>query len=178
MATQVIAAQAGFEYGRRSADRAPDRVHERIQERNEALMAAQQRARRGPTPEVLFAKHFDNSRLVKAADPQRVKEMRMFACVMAMLFSLIMMYGWQHLSAIDYGYRIETEKAQLQQLEEQNRQLRLTEAQLGDPQRIDQLSRQLGLAVPAPGQVVRPDGAVDANTPVLAEAHPLLPSIR
>lgn len=174
MATQAIAAQAGFEYGRRGADRALDHATER----NQALMAAQMRARRGPTPEVLFAKHFDNSRLVKAADPQRVKEMRMFACVMALLFSLIMMYGWQHLSAIDYGYRIETEKAQLQQLEEQNRQLRLTEAQLGDPQRIDQLSRQLGLAVPAPGQVVRPDGTVDASAPVLAEAHPLLPSIR
>jgi len=182
MATQAIAAQAGFDYGRRSADRtvdlASERVYDRIQERNEALMAAQQRARRGPTPEVLFVKRFDNSRLVKAADPQRVKEMRMFACVMALLFGLIMMYGWQHLSAIEYGYRIEAEKAQLQQLEEQNRQLRLTEAQLGDPQRIDQLARQLGLVVPAPGQVVRPDGAVDPNAPVFAEAHPLLPSIR
>ncbi len=182
MATQAIAAQAGFDYGRRSADRELDRVHERvhdrIQERNEALMAAQQRARRGPTPEVLFAKRFDNSRLVKTADPQRVKEMRTFACVMALVFGLVMMYGWQHLSAIEYGYRIETEKGQLQQLEEQNRQLRLTEAQLGDPQRIDQLAHQLGLAVPAPGQVVRPDGAIDPNAPVLAEAHPLLPSIR
>jgi cell division protein FtsL len=174
MATQVIAAQAGFDYGRRSADRAMDRA----MERNQALMAAQQRARRGPTPEVLFVKRFDNTRLVKAADPQRVKEMRMFACVMALLFSLVMMYGWQHLSAIEYGYRIESEKGQLQQLEEQNRQLRLTEAQLGDPQRIDQLAHQLGLAVPAPGQVVRPDGAIDPNSPVLAEAHPLLPSIR
>ena len=170
MATQVIAAQAGFEYGRRNIDR--------LLERNQALMAAQMRARRGPTPEMLFVKRFDNSRLVKAADPQRMKEMRTFACAMALLFGLIMMYGWQHLSSIEYGYRIEAEKAQMQQLEEQNRQLRLTEAQLGDPARIDQLSRQLGLAIPAPGQVVRPDATIDSNTPVLAEAHPLLPSIR
>jgi cell division protein FtsL len=173
MATQAITAQAGFEYGRRNS------ALERAMERNGALMASQQRARRGPTPEVLFAKRFDNTRLVKAADPVRAKEMRMFACVMALLFGLIMMYGWQHLSGIDYGYRIETEKAQLQQLQEQNRQLGLTEAQLGAPERIDALSRQLGLAVPAPGQVVRPDAAVsDPNAPVLAEAHPLLPSIR
>jgi cell division protein FtsL len=104
--------------------------------------------------------------------------MRMFACTMAFLFGLIMMYGWQHLSAINYGYHIEAEKAQVLQLEEQNRQLRLTEAQLGDPQRIDQLARQLGLAVPTPGQVVRPDAALDPGAPVLAEAHPLLPNIR
>jgi hypothetical protein len=89
-----------------------------------------------------------------------------------------MMYGWQHLSGIECGYHIETEKAQLQQLQEQNRQLRLTEAQLGDPARIDQLAHQLGLAIPVPGQVVRPDASVDPSTPVLAEAHPLLPSIR
>lgn len=174
MATQAIAAQGGFEYGRRSMEIAAERAFDR----NQALMAAQQRARRGPTPEALFAKRFDNSRLVKAADPQRVREMRTFACAMALLFGLIMMYGWQHLSAIDYGYRIEAEKAQVQQLEEQNRQLRLTEAQLGDPQRIDQLARQLGLAVPSAGQVIRPDASLDANAPVLAEAHPLLPAMR
>lgn len=170
MATQAIAAQVGFEYGRKHIDRLLDR--------NQALMAAQQRARRGPTPEVLFVKRFDNSRMVKAADPQRTREMRLFACTMAFLFGLIMIYGWQHLSAIDYGYRVEAEKAQVQQLQEQNRQLRLTEAQLGDPQRIDQLSRQLGLAVPTPGQVVRPDATMDPGAPVLAEAHPLLPTIR
>ena len=64
--------------------------------------------------------------------------MRTFACAMALLFGLIMMYGWQHFSSIEYGYRIESEKQQVMQLEEQNRQLRLTEAQLGDPARIDQ----------------------------------------
>lgn len=151
---------------------------DRALERNQALMAAQMRARRGPTPEALFTKRFDNSRLVKAADPQRVKEMRTFACVMALLFGLIMVYGWQHLSAIEYGYHIESQKAQLRQLQEQNRHLRLSEAQLVDPGRIDQLARQYGLAAPAPGQVVRPDAPIDPNAPVLAEAHPLLPSMR
>ena len=43
-------------------------------------------------------------------------------------------------------------------MREQNRQLRLTEAQLSDPGRIDQIARQLGLDAPQPGQVVRPDG--------------------
>ena len=174
MATHVIAAQPGLETVRSSHERAYDR----IRERNEALMAAQQRARRGPTPEVFFIKRFDNSRIVKAADPERAKEMRTFACAMALLFGLIMVYGWQHFSSIEYGYRIESEKQQIQQLEEQNRQLRLTEAQLGDPARIDQMARQLGLAAPRPGQVVRPDAVADPNAPALAQMTPVLPSIR
>ena len=170
MATQAIAAHAGIDGNRRSIDR--------LLERNVSLLAAQQRARRGPTPEVFFIKKFDNSRLVKAADPVRVKEMRTFACAMAILFGLIMTYGWQHLSSIEYGYRIESEKQQANLLEEQNRQLRLTEAQLGDPARIDQMARQLGLTVPHPGQVVRPDAQLDPNAPVLAEATPVVPAIR
>jgi cell division protein FtsL len=171
MATQAITAPAGFEGSRRSNT-------ERLLERNVSLLAAQQRGRRGPTPEVFFVKRFDNSRIVKAADPVRVKEMRTFACAIAVLFALIMTYGWQHLSSIEYGYRIESEKQQMQQLEEQNRQLRLTEAQLGDPARIDQMARQLGLTAPQPGQVVRPDAIADPNAPALAEATPILPNIR
>lgn len=175
MATQVITAPtligSSIDGNRRSAE-------QRILELNQSLMAAQQRARRGPTPEVFFVKRFDNSRLVKAADPVRVKEMRLFATAMAMLFALVMVYGWQHLSSIEYGYRIESEKQQMQQLEEQNRQLRLSEAQLGDPERIDTMARQLGLSAPRPEQVVRPDATADPNAPALAEATPMLPSIR
>jgi cell division protein FtsL len=175
MATNVIAAPtlvgSSIDGNRRSAE-------QRILELNQSLMAAQQRARRGPTPEVFFVKRFDNSRLVKAADPVRVKEMRLFATAMALLFALVMVYGWQHLSSIEYGYRIESEKQQMQQLEEQNRQLRLSEAQLGDPERIDAMARQLGLSAPRPEQVVRPDATADPNAPALAEATPMLPSIR
>ena len=170
MATQAIAAHPGIDTGRSSYDR--------IMEHNMVLLAAQQGARRGPTPEIFFVKRFDNSRLVKAPDPTRAREMRTFACAIALLFGLIMIYGWQHLSSIEYGYRIESEKQQIQQLEEQNRQLRLTEAQLGDPARIDQMARRLGLASPRPGQVVRPDATADPNAPALAEATPVLAAIR
>ena len=112
-----------------------------VRERNQSLLAAQQRGRRGPTPEVFFTKRIDNSRLVTANDPRRAQEMRSFATAMALLFALIMVYGWQHFSAIEYGYRIESEKQQIEVLNEQNRQLRLTEAQLGDPARIDTMAR-------------------------------------
>ncbi len=143
-----------------------------LAERNRELFETQRRARRGPTPEVFFTKHIDNSRIVKADDPERKREMRTFAAVMSVLFVLVMVYVWQHFSAIEIGYNIETQKAQVEQLNEQNRQLRLTEAELIDPGRIDMLAKQLGLNVPQPGQVVRPDGIdMNSNDPVLAQAH-------
>ncbi len=148
-----------------------------VAEHNAKLLAEQQRGRRGPTPEALFTKRIDNSRLVKANDPARAREMRSFAYAMVFLLSLVMIYGWQHFSAIECGYRIEAEKQQMQQLEEQNRQLRLTEAQLANPARIDTMARNLGLAAPEPGQVVHENAATDANTPVMAANHPAVPAV-
>lgn len=149
-----------------------------LYDHNAQLYAAQQRARRGPTPEVFFVKRFDNSRLVKTADPARAREMRSFAFAMAMMFVLILFYGWQHFSSIEYGYKVEAQKQQLLSLEEQNHQLSLTQAQLSNPARIDRMARQLGLEAPQPGQVVRPDAVADPNAPALAEATPLLPAMR
>lgn len=138
--------------------------------RNRELFELQRRARRGPTPEVFFAKHIDNSRIVKADDPERRREMRTFTVVMSVLFALVMVYVWQHFSAIEMGYHVEAQKQQVEQLREENRQLRLNEAQLTDPGRIDRIAKQLGLDTPQPGQVVRPEGPNDPNAPVLALA--------
>jgi cell division protein FtsL len=141
-----------------------------LAERNRELYEAQRRARRGPTPEVFFTKHIDNSRIVKADDPERKREMRTFAAVTSVLFVLVMVYVWQHFSAIEMGYNIEAQKVQVEHLTEQNRQLRLSEAELTDPERIDRIAKQLGLDAPQPGQVVRQDGS-DSNVPVLAQSH-------
>jgi cell division protein FtsL len=107
---------------------------------------------------------------VKADDPERHREMRTFTMVMTLLFALTMVYVWQHFSAIEVGYNVEAQKQSVEQLREQNRQLRLSEAQLSDPGRIDQIAKQLGLSTPLPGQVVRPDGS-GGVTPVLAQAQ-------
>jgi cell division protein FtsL len=143
--------------------------------RNRELFELQQRARRGPTPEVFFAKHIDNSRIVKADDPERRREMRTFTAVMSLLFVLVMVYVWQHFSAIEVGYQVEAQKQTVEQMREQNRELRLSEAELSDPGRIDQIARQLGMDKQQPGQMVRPDGSA-SNAPVLAQAStPALP---
>ena len=139
-----------------------------VAERNREMYELQRRARRGPTPEVFFTKHIDNSRIVKADDPERRREMRMFSFVMTILFALVMVYVWQHFSAIEIGYKVEAQKTQVEQLREQNRQLRLTEAQLNEPARIDKIARQLGLDVPQPGQVIRAEGLMGQEAPAMA----------
>jgi hypothetical protein len=144
-----------------------------VAERNAELLAQQAIRRRGArTPEFYFAKHIDNSRLVKAADPVRVREMRVFSAAVAFLFSLVMVYGLQHFYAIEGGYRVESEKQMRDQLREENRQLRLAEAQLSQPGRIDLMARQLGLAEPQPGQVIHGDARPDAAAPTLAQVTP------
>jgi cell division protein FtsL len=168
MATSAIAGQQIEMMG---ATARPHRRTQSVAERNRSLLEAQRKARRGPTPEVFFTKHIDNTRLVKADDPERRREMRQFTVAMSMLFVLVMVYVWQHFMAIEIGYRVEAQRQQVEQLREQNHQLRLSEAQLTDPERIDKLAKQLGLDAPQPGQVIRPDGSdVSAGGPVWAEA--------
>ena len=165
MATMAMAGQEISEMQARPSQRKSMGVAERNR-----MMYEQQRARRrGPTPEMFFAKHIDNSRIVKADDPERRREMRSFTIAMTLFFALTMVYVWQHFSAIEVGYKVEAQKTQVEQLRETNRQLRLTEATLSDPGRIDRIAKQLGLDIPQPGQVVRPDGA-NSGTPVLAQA--------
>jgi hypothetical protein len=122
------------------------------------------------TPEVYISKVIDNSRLVKASNPQRTREMRMFAASTACLFVLIMVYALQHLSAIEYGYKIETQKKMREELIENNRALRLEEASLRDPERIDVLARRMGLESPQAGQVQRLEVIADPGSPMMARA--------
>ena len=63
----------------------------------------------------------------------------------------------------------------MEQLAEENRQLRLSEAQLSDPGRIDQIARQLGMNMPQPGQVIRPDGSLSRGAVLAQAASPALP---
>ena len=125
------------------------------------------------TPEIYFAKAIDNSRLVKVEDPGRNREMKQFGTALACLFLLVFTYAWQHFRAIEYGYQIESSKRQLDDLTEMNRALRLEDASLRDPERIDMMARRMGLVPPEPGQVIRMDSAAaDSTGPVMASAEP------
>lgn len=137
------------------------------------LRAPARRAVAGITPEFYFRKTIDNSRLVKTADPQRSREIRMFSSVMAVFFLLVMFYAWQHFRSIEYGYQIEAQKVERDRLLELNRTLKLEEAALRDPGRIDVLARRMGLESPQPGQVVRLDSAAPDDGPVVAQVSPV-----
>jgi cell division protein FtsL len=120
---------------------------------------------------MFIAKHIDNTRLVKADDPDRRSEMISFASVLTLLFALTMVYVWQHFSAIEVGYSVEVHKLQVDRMRESNRELMLMEAELSDPNRIDHISRQLGMDNPAPDQVARqdrPSGTVIAQAQTVA----------
>ena len=125
------------------------------------------------TPEIYFAKAIDNSRLVKVEDPRRAREMRQFGIALSCLFLLVMTYAWQHFKAIEYGYKIESLKIERDGLIEMNRALRLEDASLRDPERIDQIARKLGLQSPQAGQVLRLDADGDSGAPVMASASPI-----
>ena len=135
-----------------------------------AWAAAEARARRGPTPEIFFAKRLDNSRLVKVEDPRRAQEIRTMVMAAAIFLVVLMTYTWQHFSSVELGYRIEAQKQQVEQLREQNRQLALTEAQLTQPERVDHLAQQLGLESPRPEQFAAPVTTdVAPGAPMLAQ---------
>src|SRR6202166_2650242 len=125
------------------------------------------------TPEIYFRKTIDNSRLVKVEDPRRAHEMKFFGMALCCLFLLVMGYALQHFRAIEYGYKIETLRSQREDLTNMNRALRLEEASLRDPERIDVMARKLGMQSPQPGQVVRMDADADGGAPVMASVTPV-----
>ena len=54
-----------------------------------------------------------------------------------------------------------------------NRALRLEEASLRDPERIDVMARKLGLQSPQPGKSCISSGSADTGTPVMASVTPI-----
>jgi cell division protein FtsL len=123
----------------------------------------------GP-PEIYFVKAIDNSRLVKAADPRLRREMKIFTVTLAVLFALVMVYVLQHFSAIEYGYKIEALRVQRDSLAEANRALKLEEASLRNPERIDALAKTMGLQMPHAGQVQSMDMSAAEGGLVMAQA--------
>lgn len=124
------------------------------------------------TPEVYFQKEIDNTRLVKMDDPQRARENRVLVVSLLIAFLLVMVYAYQHLKAIDYGYQIEQLRTERAQLEKANSELRAKESRLSSPERIEALARGMGLQDPEPGQISLVDAARPLTKgPVVASAH-------
>ncbi len=111
-------------------------------------------------PDVFFPKAIDNSHLVREIDPVKRRQCYALLRIGAVVFLFIFCFALQHFECMRYGYQIEQLKSERAALRVANQKLRLEQALLADPQRIDKLARaDLGLASPEPQQVVRLDGA-------------------
>ena len=123
-------------------------------------------------PEIYFRKAIDNSRLVRAVDPKVKREMRLFTATVVVCCLMALVYLGQHCSSIEYGYKIEDLRSKRDQVAQVNHTLRLEEATLKDPERINALAGNLGLALPAVGQVqhMEEGDARDSGAPVMARA--------
>lgn len=130
------------------------------------------------TPEIYFAKRIDNTRVVRMVDPKRRRELLYFGGMLSVLFLVVMVYLLQHLSAIQYGYRIEQAKAEHNTIVQSNRALQLEVSSLTDLERIEVEARKLGMIPPVAGQVQAIEsGNGDPAVPVMARANPNVISV-
>jgi len=117
-------------------------------------------AGRASFPEIYFTKHIDNSRLVREVGLEKWREYVNLLGLGVLAFIFVLLCSWQHLECVQGGYQIEGLKGQLVKQQEWNHQLRLSQAGLADPQRIDTLARKdLGMVSPGPRQVIQWSGA-------------------
>lgn len=126
-----------------------------------ALPRPRRRARNQPVsgraslPIFYTVKRIDNSRLRREVNPEQRRECFVLLGLTVVVFVFVFMFAWQHFQCVRFGYQIEQLKTQQADLEEWNHQLRLEQASLSDPQRIDTLARHSGLASPSPDQIIR-----------------------
>ena len=92
--------------------------------------------------EFFTVKRIDNSRVVRAMAPQRLRACARIVGLSALLAAVVLLYAWQHFQCIQMSYRLEELKAAHAQAVELNQQLRLEAAGLRSPMRIDAIARQ------------------------------------
>ena len=123
--------------------------------------------------EVHFEKRIINNNVIREADTKGHRDYIVVTALAAMFLFGLFAYGWQHYQWIQYGYRIEEAQKKMQRLAEIGRQLRLERASLSNPQRIDSIARrQLGMVVPAPGQLVTFNADAPLTIPVPQRSVP------
>src|SRR5256885_9599515 len=123
--------------------------------------------------EIHLEKRIVNNNVIRQADAKSYRDYIIVTALAAMLLFGLFAYGWQHYQWIQYGYRIEEAQKKAERLAEVGRQLRLERASLSNPQRIDSIARrQLGMVVPAPGQLVTFNADAPLTIPVPQRVMP------
>lgn len=109
---------------------------------------------------IYWRKRIDNSRLVRRRDPQAAREAAGLVGAAVVCLAVLLLCAWQHFEFVHASYRLEELRSRHEQVLEWNRTLRLEQAVLLDPMRVDEVARnQLGLDSPPAGQVIPLGGA-------------------
>jgi cell division protein FtsL len=121
-------------------------------------------------------KRIDNSRVVRAADPQARQDCwKMIGSVVAaaVLLIAVLLPGAYSLLA---GYQIQTLRQEAHKLANEQASLELKEAELLSPARMEELARDQQFVDPPPQKVVYLDGQGDAQ--VAQNAEPMNPGVQ
>jgi cell division protein FtsL len=117
--------------------------------------------------EIHFEKRITNHNIIRESDPRSHRDYVIVTALAAIFLFGLFAYGWQHYRWIQYGYRIQEAQKKKEQLGEVMQQLRLERASLRSVQRIDSIARrELGMVVPAPGQLITLHADVPLKVPV------------
>jgi len=126
--------------------------------------------------EIYYIKSVDNTRWTPAANSREPWHYGIGILLGTALLAVGLFSAGGRLENREYGYRREQLEREKQQLVEANRKLRLEEASLGDPLRIDWIARnQLGMSTLAPHQIYRGEDVSATSLVAAADGTPASP---
>jgi cell division protein FtsL len=121
---------------------------------------------------IYYIKPVDNSRWVPPPNPREPRYYAVLLLAAVVLVGAGLLFGGERFKSREYGYQLERMEGEKTALTEANRKLRLEEASLVDPLRIDSIARnELGMTSLAPNQIYR-DQPVAAAATVVAKHSP------
>ncbi len=96
-----------------------------------------------------------NRYLVRQRDRRRMRELLRVALAIVVVGVALLGYTWLHLESLGSSYRVEGLEQRLHELARRERHLRLEEAYLSSPQRVEtRASKELGMQPPELGQLL------------------------
>ncbi|MBI3933312.1 MAG: cell division protein FtsL [Acidobacteria bacterium] len=117
---------------------------------------------------IYYIKPVDNSRWTPAPNPREPQYYALLLMAGAVLLGAGMFFARERFQGREYGYQIERMEREMATMVEANRKLRLEEASLVDPLRIDSIARnELGMTTLSPQQIYR-DAPVPVGATVVA----------
>ncbi len=127
----------------------------------------------GRITEFHTVKRIDNSRLVRAVQPARLRDLVRTVALWCIVAAFFLLSGYQRFRCIELSYQLEDLRARQTQASALNTELNLEVAGLRNPMRIDLIARkQLGLTEPLPNQVELSNAPTGAEIASVRVARP------